>query len=298
MTRKRKNKNEGEDVNTIPSSSLPPVISSSRSLGIFLRHAREEKALTPALIEAQLKIKEEYILALENGHYHALPTTTHAKGFLRSYALFLGLENKLPELLERFADETAALQPAPALQMPTPLPSARTPGRSVAIGGIVGAVIIYLLFAAWQSPPAPVANDITAPVTEPAPVPLITPAPQMSLPVAPLPVETVPVETPPAEEPPAPPAPSTSKLAEGIVVRAVQESWVQVQDAVGATIYSRLMRVGEEYVPPALPGLTLTAGNGAGIVLVRNGTEGKPVGAPAEVVKGVKLTPVKAMKQN
>jgi cytoskeleton protein RodZ len=51
------------------------------------------------------------------------------------------------------------------------------------------------------------------------------------------------------------------------------------------------MRAGEEYVPPALPALTLTVGNAAGIIIVRDGKAGKPLGAPAEVVRGVKLTP-------
>jgi cytoskeletal protein RodZ len=69
-------------------------------IGHILREARENRGLTLEDAQANTRINARYLAALENGQYSALPTPVHARGFLRNYARFLGLD---PEpLLDRY----------------------------------------------------------------------------------------------------------------------------------------------------------------------------------------------------
>ena len=70
-------------------------------IGHILREARENKGLTLEDVQAKIRINVRYLAALESGHYSALPTPVHARGFLRNYARFLGLDPQ--PLLDRYA---------------------------------------------------------------------------------------------------------------------------------------------------------------------------------------------------
>ncbi|MCG0237912.1 MAG: DUF4115 domain-containing protein [Firmicutes bacterium] len=61
-------------------------------IGKKLREAREAQGLTLAMAEDATKIRKKYLLALEEGRESDLPGEVYTKGFLRSYANFLGLD--------------------------------------------------------------------------------------------------------------------------------------------------------------------------------------------------------------
>ena len=60
-------------------------------IGRILREAREEAKIYLEDAEASLRIKKEYLIALENGDFNLLPGTTYVSGFLKSYTQYLGL---------------------------------------------------------------------------------------------------------------------------------------------------------------------------------------------------------------
>ncbi|WP_420628585.1 helix-turn-helix domain-containing protein [Candidatus Leptofilum sp.] len=69
-------------------------------LGHILREARETKGYTLREVQEKTRINSRFLEALEMGDFDRLPTPTHARGFLRNYARYLGLD---PEpLLERY----------------------------------------------------------------------------------------------------------------------------------------------------------------------------------------------------
>lgn len=70
-------------------------------IGHILREARENKGLTLEDVQVKTRINVRYLAALESGQYSALPTPVHARGFLRNYARFLGLDAQ--PLLDRYA---------------------------------------------------------------------------------------------------------------------------------------------------------------------------------------------------
>ena len=66
--------------------------SDAEALGQELRTAREARDLTLDQAEHQTRIRAKHLDSLERGDYAALPSAVQARGFLRNYARFLGLD--------------------------------------------------------------------------------------------------------------------------------------------------------------------------------------------------------------
>jgi Helix-turn-helix domain/RodZ C-terminal domain len=74
-------------------------------IGTSLRAAREHQKLELAEVERETRIRAKYLRALEDEQFDVLPGTAYVKGFLRTYADFLGLDGPrfVDEFNERFA---------------------------------------------------------------------------------------------------------------------------------------------------------------------------------------------------
>jgi cytoskeleton protein RodZ len=64
-------------------------------IGTSLTEARLRRGLDVAECELQTKIRAKYLRAMENEEFDALPAPAYIRGFLRSYAEFLGLDGDL-----------------------------------------------------------------------------------------------------------------------------------------------------------------------------------------------------------
>lgn len=71
--------------------------------GQRLKDARVERQLTLEEISEATKIKVVFLENIENGEYGKLPSVTHAQGFVRNYAKYLGIPEK--EILALFRRE-------------------------------------------------------------------------------------------------------------------------------------------------------------------------------------------------
>jgi hypothetical protein len=90
-------------------------------IGSSLRAAREQRQLELPAIEHATRIRAKYLRALEEERFDVLPGTAYAKGFLRTYADFLGLDGArfVDEFNERFApDELPEAAPPVRIQRP------------------------------------------------------------------------------------------------------------------------------------------------------------------------------------
>jgi cytoskeleton protein RodZ len=123
-------------------------------IGNSLREARLRQGLEFPEIEQATKIRGKYLRALEEEQFEVLPAQTYVKGFLRSYADFLGLDGQLyvDEFNSRYVrgefEEEEEQQPF--------RPRVGGPGRG---GGLSKAVMLTLAviagltvftFAAWM----------------------------------------------------------------------------------------------------------------------------------------------------
>lgn len=62
------------------------------NLGETLRSTRETKGISLQQAEDDIKIRKKYLQALEEEDYDVIPGRVYAKGFLRNYANYLGLD--------------------------------------------------------------------------------------------------------------------------------------------------------------------------------------------------------------
>jgi cytoskeletal protein RodZ len=90
------------------------VNTEGKTIGELLRAAREEKKLSVEQVNRETKISAQTIRALEQDDFGAFPGETYLKGFLRTYAQFLGLDgNRLWEMMgQRSSAQTAGRGPA------------------------------------------------------------------------------------------------------------------------------------------------------------------------------------------
>ena len=115
-------------------------------IGSSLREARSRQGLELAQAERDTKIRARYLAALEGDDFDALPGPAYARGFLRTYADYLGLEG------QRFVDEYHT-RFAPPDDAPAVAP-VRIERGGFGLGGwlaaatIVAAALIALI--AWQ----------------------------------------------------------------------------------------------------------------------------------------------------
>lgn len=149
-------------------------------LGETLQRARQARGLTLEEVERDTRISRHYLAALENENFGLLPAPVYARGFLRTYARYLGLEpaNLLPLFPVGYVDEPV-LQPWPKVATPMTWPSS-----GLLAGGVVGVlilivVLLYSLGGQGESSPslfglqtatpetAAVLPEVEAPVIEP-----------------------------------------------------------------------------------------------------------------------------------
>ena len=70
------------------------------SVGEFFRQVRETKGLTVDEVASKTRIRTDFVKALEDGNFAKLPDQVFAKGFVRSYARSLGLDEE--DAIHRF----------------------------------------------------------------------------------------------------------------------------------------------------------------------------------------------------
>ncbi|HLY94077.1 MAG TPA: RodZ domain-containing protein [Gaiellaceae bacterium] len=160
-------------------------------IGASLREARTRRGLSPADVHKGIRIRERYLTALEEERWDMLPGEAYTKGFLRTYAEFLGLNGNL--YIDEYNARIAHRDEEPLV--PEALAPKRSP-RSSVLRTLVGILVLGAAvagLAAWrlggntpatpktQSPVTPVrASAAPAPVVA-KPKPKVTPAPAFAI---------------------------------------------------------------------------------------------------------------------
>ena len=141
-------------------------------IGTSLREARLRQGIELSEAEEGTKIRNKYLRALEDERFEVLPAHTYVKGFLRSYADFLGLDGQLyvDEYNSRYVTGEDEQAPAPVRRRPRSRAERRVESRVVVLtlAGIAG--LTALIFAAWNATPERprIPNLGTTPATTPA----------------------------------------------------------------------------------------------------------------------------------
>ena len=125
----------GRGVTADPTPSLPER----------LYAARERKGVDLYRAERDTKIRARYLGALERGDYKELPGAVYTKGFLRNYALYLGLDPE--DVLAQWRRERGdGKEQPPAIVVPRPI-SAPRKGMTFSPGIVVAALLTVVIVA-------------------------------------------------------------------------------------------------------------------------------------------------------
>lgn len=102
----------------------PATTEAAQGLPERLLAARERKGVDLYRAERDTKIRARYLAALERGDYRELPGAVYTKGFLRNYALYLGLDPD--DVLLQWRRERGGGKEAPTvITVPRPIAAPR-----------------------------------------------------------------------------------------------------------------------------------------------------------------------------
>jgi len=146
------------------------------SIGTKLREVREARNLTLEQVAQALRIRPYHLQALESDDYSAIPSAAQARGFLRNYAEYLGLnvDELLPAVRPPIAEPPPPSSTTPTMA-PRPESPAAAPGEAASRPGALGGFLSGLRSRLARQPEAPTqaADGGPAPEAEVPPQPKI-----------------------------------------------------------------------------------------------------------------------------
>ena len=188
----------------------------SEALGERFRAAREARGITLSQVAEQIRIRSLYLAAIEEEKWSTIGAPVYVRGFLRTYARFLGLD---PEEAVGAFNKTL---PAPA-----PPPEEEPPRRATApawasglLLWIAGTVAVLLIaFVVFTELTMPRGTPVSAVAVSAAPAPA-SPVPATSGSAAP--------SASPAGAPPASPAAGVPDGPKSLALVLSAPSWLRV----------------------------------------------------------------------
>lgn len=113
-------------------------------IGATLREARNRRKVDLSEVEAAIKIRVRYLQAIENEEWDALPGDAYTRGFIRTYAIYLGLDgDRLAEDYRRSAAPTGG-ERVPKRVEPVPT-GIRASGPRISSRMLIVAVCLLLI---------------------------------------------------------------------------------------------------------------------------------------------------------
>jgi cytoskeleton protein RodZ len=245
--------------------AVAPELDPSWRAGRKLTEARQQLGLSIAEIADRIRVRREFLEALEEMNIKMLPGKAYALAFLRSYARALGLDEKA--IVEQFKEESSLAREdaTKPIRNPKSRPHPERPWMFAAAvlvlaGGLVG----------WRA----LQHE------EPRPVRVVQP-----ITVAPQPAQ----------------ATSGSATADAsariVEIRALAASWLEVRGPDGTVFLSRILNAGDVYRPDPSPGWTLHARDGGAFEVLINGQSAGLLGLAGSPVLGRKIDDIQPVIQ-
>ena len=136
--------------------------SGETDIGATLRKARQDAGVTLEDVEEDTKIRKRYLTALEREDYADLPSAVYARGFLKTYANYLGLDgealsmdlkDRWESIRERRRQEStpkreSGRQGSPSRSSRSFTVGASSRRRRISITAMIGFVLLLALLAA------------------------------------------------------------------------------------------------------------------------------------------------------
>ncbi|MCB1551563.1 MAG: helix-turn-helix domain-containing protein [Alphaproteobacteria bacterium] len=254
------------------------------SVGDILQRARIRLNVTLEQISHETHIQVSYLEAIEEGQLDKLPGRIYALGFIKTYAEYLNLDgDKIIQLLKRQSGKKVE---------PKPLSSTLPVDEDHSVPEFKTVLIIFVLLAAGltlysfsfgstekQKTIPGVPNDLKEQVT------LLT-KPQAVAKKNLVPNEKAISESEENLEPSLP----EQIDHHPVVLKAIENVWLEIRTPEKKVILSRVLSKGEEYwVPEDQTNLVMTLGNAGGLEIVVDGETLPFLGRKGQVIRSLSL---------
>jgi transcriptional regulator with XRE-family HTH domain len=254
-------------------------------LGELLKEARQSKEVSLEKVEEELRIRKKYLQALEEEDFSIMPPEVYVKGFLRNYAIYLGLDpeevkalhkgksaekGRKPEFIGK-AGQIAGEETGPRS---FPMDMSLTQSRLLAFPFLVIslAILAFLLLGLWafrQYFPLPAESgaETKETVTTREPRPTFTPTSVVT------PTTPAPIGTP------------TPKAYTGVDVELVmlERAWLQVH-VDGEKVFEGVFDEGTKINWTGKERVAVRCNNAGGVEVILNGQNLGPLGKRGQVV--------------
>jgi cytoskeletal protein RodZ len=173
MTTKDQARRATADLRAEAVQTPPAPESAVPSLPERLYAARERKGVDLYRAERDTKIRARYLAALERGDWKELPGAVYTKGFLRNYALYLGLEPE--DVLRQWRRERGEVREAEPIVVPRPISAPRqgltfSPGviwaALLTVGVVAFAIYLGVQLLRFAKPPTLTVTNPSTAVTD------------------------------------------------------------------------------------------------------------------------------------
>jgi cytoskeletal protein RodZ len=231
------------------------------TVGQYLRRERERKNISLESVAKVTRIIVQNLEALEKDEFHIFPAPIFARGFLRTYASYLGIDTR--EVLTRFEDQMKVQLPAKKVEEFPPSEAAKPLTKYLLILGVI-IVGVGLLFALSpkKGPPSPQGLTPSASL-EASPSPKI----QGQKTAGEVAVKTAPEK----------------KKEYVLKFKSTEMTWLRIQ-ADNQPGVEALLKPGEEAAWKAEEQFKVTVGNAGGVEVFLNGVSQGRLGNSGEVV--------------
>lgn len=233
--------------------------------GPKLAEARRQLGLSIQEVAERIRVRREFLEALEAMNVKLLPGKAYALAFLRSYARALGVDEK--QIVVQFQEECALSREDAEKQVRNPKskPRQERPWLLAAGFGLVALGVV-----GWRA--------------------METLGPEKAAPA-------VRAATATAPRPAAPSAAAPAIEARVVEIRAVSQAWLEARGPDGTVFLSRTLEAGDVYRPDASPGWTLHARDGGAFEVFVNGAAAGLLGPAGQTVLGRKIDDIRPLAQ-
>ncbi|MEP6769559.1 MAG: RodZ domain-containing protein [Acidobacteriota bacterium] len=264
------------------------------AFGEELRRERQIREISLEEISSATKISVRLLTALEEGNLERLPAPAFTRGFIRAYALHIGIAPE--EMVNAYLADLAG-GPREAAGPKKARPRSRFfRGRRGSASLMVGAVAAVLLVLGFIGSPQRHDRSGAATVVAPRAVPVAfknvdvsnepTPFIQNRMDAAGR--NPAAAAAAGAMEPVALSTPAEAAHGIALTLEFADDSWAKV-DADGRTVLNGMVHRGETRRLQAQQGFRLTLGNAGGVRVSVDGRALEPLGATGEVVRDLPL---------
>ncbi|MEJ0060991.1 MAG: helix-turn-helix domain-containing protein [Terricaulis sp.] len=232
--------------------------------GRKLEEARRQLGLSVQEVSDRIRVRREFLEALEAMNVKLLPGKAYALAFLRSYAQVLGLN--ADQIVDQFQTECALSREDAEKQIrnPTSRPHAERPWLAAA-----ALVVIAAGFVGWRA---------------------LSQGQGADAPAAPSAISHTELASSGAD-------PSLGMEQRVVEIRAVTPAWLEARGPDGTVFLSRTLEPGDVYRPDPSPGWTLHARDGGAFEVFVNGAVAGPLGPVGMPVLGRPIDEIQPVAQ-